>query len=76
MSKPTARQMKIIEAMRDGGKLLLWHGFNPYASMNGLGKSGIKVTTNDPFNLERKGIVKASERDWNFTEYILTEKWK
>lgn len=74
MAKPTPRQMKIVEAMRGGARLRLWHGFNPYAMLEPT--CGVRVMVNDPFNMKRKGIIQIVDSSERITHYELTEEWK
>lgn len=76
MNKPTPRQMKIVEAMRAGSSLILCHGLDPWAHLIPSVK-GLKIRNDDPYHLERRGIVKPQRKErLTFTEYVLTEEWK
>lgn len=75
MTKPTERQQKIFEAMRNGAKLVLLHGLNPSVFLSPSIK-GVKVLANDPWNMERKGLIKVSRQEWNSTEYKVKEELK
>lgn len=72
MTKPTKRQQKILDAMRNGSRLILTHGINPWASLSPA-IANLRIRANDPWNMERKGLIEVSRQEWNFTEYKIKE---
>ena len=72
MAKPTDRQSKILQAMREGSSLTLIHGINPSAYLWPT-PNGLRVRADDPYHMERKGLIEQESREWNFTKYRIAE---
>lgn len=75
MTKPTERQQKIIDAMRNGSSLILRKSIHPWATLSHT-VHNLRIRADDPWNMKRKGLIEVSREVWNFTEYKLKEEIK